>query len=58
MPRVLGADRADNCFSMLIVDSPNSLELEITAVFKDHLSFLDCGVSPAEEGACAEETLS
>lgn len=58
VPYILGADRADNCFRMLIVGSTNSLELEIIPAFKEYFSFLDRGVSPAEESACSGETLS
>ena len=58
VPYILGADRADSCFRMLIAGSPNSLELEITPAFKEYLSVLDCGVPPAEESACSGETPS
>lgn len=58
VPYVLGADKADNCFRILIVGSPNSLELEITPAFKEYLSFLDRGVSSAEKSTCSGEAPS
>lgn len=58
VPYILGADGAENCFRMLIVGSPNSLELEMIPAFKEYLSFSDHGMSSAEESACSGQTQS